>query len=380
MSEKKTANEVKKGLEGVVFDTTSISQVLAEKKSLYYRGYAVPDLAVHCRFEQVAYLLLHGELPSAKEEETFSASERKNRSISSKLRQTLALYPEPHHPMDAIRTAVSFLGMEDSRPSDQSPAGCYRRAIELLAKIPTCIAADSRLRSGLEPVSPRDDLGIAENFFWMCFGEEPNKDLARMFDATLTIYAEHGFNASTFTARTVSSSLADMYGAVAAAIASLKGPLHGGANEAVMHMLLEIGQPSKADAWLDKALAEKRKIMGFGHRIYRSGDSRVPITKQFRDTLAQQTGGERWVEISNRLEERMIAEKGIYPNLDFPAAPTYYMMGFDIDLFTPIFVMARTAGWTAHILEQLADNRLVRPLSHYSGMETRQLPQEFLSA
>lgn len=364
----------KKGLEGVVFDETSISKAMPEQKSLMYRGYWVHELAEQCSFEEVAYLLLQGELPSRSQLDEFCSLERKLRGISPALIDAIRLFPKSAHPMDSIRTGVSFLGMEDDHAWNNDRPENERKSLELLAKIPTIVACDYRIRSGKEPIAPRPDLSFSENFFHMCFGEVPDSEIVKAFDVSLILYAEHGFNASTFTARVVASTLSEMYAAVTAAIGSLKGPLHGGANEQVMHMLKEIGSPENARGWLLDALKNKKKVMGFGHRLYRIGDSRVPTMSKYRDRLAELTGNLSWVEMSKILEETMVSEKGIHPNLDFPAGPAYYMMGFEIDMFTPIFVIARVTGWAAHVMEQLENNRLVRPLSDYVGPAQRSIP------
>jgi len=283
--------------------------------------------------------------------------------------KVVELLPKNCHPMDSIRTAVSFLGTEDDRIWDK--ASNKDKAIRLLAKIPTLIAADYRYKKGLKPISPDKGLSIAENFFWMCFGEVPHAEVVKAFDASLTLYAEHSFNASTFTTRVITSTESDLYSATVGGVGALKGPLHGGANEAVMHMMLEIGSPEKAEAWIRQALAEKRKIMGFGHRVYKYGDSRVPTMKKYAQKMAEITGGQKWMQIYDILERVMVETKKIHPNLDFPAGPAYYMMGFDIPFFTPIFVMARTTGWSAHIMEQAQNNRIIRPLSEYVGSPER---------
>ncbi|MEQ8836024.1 MAG: citrate/2-methylcitrate synthase, partial [Lacipirellulaceae bacterium] len=270
-----------------------------------------------------------------------------------------------------VRTGVSYLGMEPDFAGADTPESAIRKGIGLIAKIPSIIATAQRVRRNQEPIAPRDDLSIAANFFHMCQGEVPEPELVKAFDGAMTLYAEHGFNASTFTARVIVSTLSDLCGAVSGAIAALKGSLHGGANEAVMHLLEEIVSEERALPWLEEALASKRKIMGFGHRVYRNGDSRVPTMSKYRDQLAELKGGQKWLEISRILETEMVARKNIHPNLDFPAGPAYYLMGFEIDLFTPIFVMARVAGWTAHVAEQLTENRLVRPLADYVGAEPR---------
>lgn len=361
----------KKGLQGVIFDTTSVSHVLPEQKSLYYRGYPVHELAEQCEFEEVAYLLFYGELPNAAQIADFTKQERAARGLSPGLMEVIKQFPTSGHPMDALRTAISYLGMEPEFAGADDAESAIKKGIGLLAKIPTIIAAFERCRRGEEFVPPKDDLSMSANFFHMCQGKVPEADVVKAFDGALTLYAEHGFNASTFSARVIVSTLSDLCGAVSGAIAALKGSLHGGANEAVMVLLEEIGSPEKALPWLETALSEKRKIMGFGHRVYRNGDSRVPTMTKYRDLLASSSDGQKWVEISKILETEMVARKNIHPNLDFPAGPAYYLMGFEIDLFTPIFVMARIAGWTAHVSEQLSDNRLVRPLADYTGAEPR---------
>ena len=361
----------KKGLQGVIFDTTSVSHVLPEQKSLYYRGYPVHELAEQCEFEEVAYLLFYGELPNAAQIADFTKQERAARGLSPGLMEVIKQFPTSGHPMDALRTAISYLGMEPEFAGADDAESAIKKGIGLLAKIPIIIAAFERCRRGEDFVPPKDDLSMSANFFHMCQGKVPEADVVKAFDGALTLYAEHGFNASTFSARVIVSTLSDLCGAVSGAIAALKGSLHGGANEAVMVLLEEIGSPEKALPWLETALSEKRKIMGFGHRVYRNGDSRVPTMTKYRDLLASSSDGQKWVEISKILETEMVARKNIHPNLDFPAGPAYYLMGFEIDLFTPIFVMARIAGWTAHVSEQLSDNRLVRPLADYTGAEPR---------
>ncbi len=364
---------VKKGLEGVVVDVSNISKVMPEINSLVYKGYPVQDLAENCSFEEVAYLLWHGELPNKSQLESLKAQEIKYRPISQDLISVIKKFPKFAHPMDTVRTGVSFLGMEDKRTWDSSEKTNLDKSLMLFAKIPTIIAADYRTRKGLEIIPPSPDLSFSENFFHMCFGEVPQKEVVRAFDVSLTLYAEHGFNASTFAARVVTSTNTDIYSAICGAIGALKGPLHGGANEQVMHVLKEIGDPSKARTWIETALTEKRKVMGFGHRVYRSGDSRVPTMKKYSSGLGKIKGETKWQEISEILEKFMVETKGIYPNLDFPAGPAYYLMGFDIDMFTPIFVMARITGWSAHVIEQVANNRIIRPLSQYEGPKERKV-------
>ncbi len=362
---------VKKGLEGAVIDQTSVSKVTPETNSLIYRGYPVDQLAQKCSFEQVAYLLWNNELPTQEELKQFENKERGYRTVSSEVAELIRLMPKTAHPMDVIRTAVSALGCQDPRIWDKNSNP--DKALQLLAKIPTCVAIDIRRRKGQAPISPRTDLSIAENFFWMCFEALPQPEIVKAFDASLTLYAEHSFNASTFAARVITSTESDIYSATVGGIGALKGPLHGGANEAVMHMMLEISDPAQAEAWMKNALAQKKKVMGFGHRVYKYGDSRVPTMKKYLQIMSQIKNETRWITMYEALETVMVETKGIYPNLDFPAGPAYYLMGFEIEFFTPIFVMARTTGWSAHIIEQTSNNRIIRPLSEYTGTAERSL-------
>lgn len=366
--------EIKYGLAGVVADETAVSKVMPETNSLTYRGYPVQDLATRCRFEETAYLIWNGELPTKAQLDEFNAKEKAQRGLSDTLIGIMRKFPAGAHPMATLRTAVSFLGLEDKEIADHATDQLYDRSISLYAKIPQIVATDFRLRNGKKPIGPDKNLGFSENFFHMCFGEVPKPEIVKCFDISMTLYAEHSFNASTFTARVIASSLSGVYSAVTGAIGSLKGPLHGGANEAVMHMLKEVGSPDGARAWMLTALREKRKIMGFGHRVYRSGDSRVPTMtdayKKMVDIIDTEEAKKYW-EISRILNETMVSEKGIHPNLDFPAGPSYYLMGFEIPMFTPIFVMSRITGWTAHVIEQLENNKLIRPLSNYVGKPQR---------
>ncbi len=363
---------IHQGLDGVVVDTTAISKVMPEINSLVYRGYPVQELAEHCSFEEVAWLIWHAELPNTAQLTEFQKSERSQRDISDDLLAVIQKTPRTAHPMDALRTAVSFLGAEDAELEKKPDAATnLKRSIAMLAKIPTMVAAFYRFRKGQEYIPPRKDIGFAENFFHMVFGKLPAPEVVKAFDVSLVLYAEHGFNASTFTTRVITSSQSDIYSAVVGGIGSLKGPLHGGANEAVMHLLLEVGESSRAKEWMLTALREKRVVMGFGHRVYKNGDSRVPTMTKYMRQMADFTGNKKWLEISDILAATMIEQKKIHPNLDFPSGPAYYMMGFDIDMFTPFFVMARITGWTAHIMEQQANNRLIRPLSQYNGAGER---------
>ena len=365
--------EIFKGLAGVTVDTTSVSKVMPETNSLTYRGYAVQDLAANCKFEEVAYLLWHGELPSRSQLRKFEKVERSRRNISRAHIDVIRQYPKRAHPMDTLRTSVSYLGTTETAWGGEPAERDRERAMNMLAKIPTMIATDYRFRRGLARKAPRADLSMSENFFYMCFGKVPPKEVIRAFDISLILYAEHSFNASTFTARVITSSRSDIYSAVTGGIGSLKGPLHGGANEAVMQNLLEIKTPARAENWLREKQANKQLVMGFGHRVYKQGDSRVPTMRAALEDLAAWKGETRWLEISDILQNIMISEKGIYPNLDFPAGPAYYLMGFEIDMYTPIFVMSRITGWSAHVLEQNASNSLIRPLSAYDGVRQRRV-------
>lgn len=285
----------------------------------------------------------------------------------------LAKLPDNCHPMDVVRTAISYLGAEDPEEDNSSPDANYAKSLRMFAALPTIVASDMRRRKGLEPIAPDSRLGYPENFLNMCFGEVPEPVIVEAFEQSMVLYAEHSFNASTFAARVVTSTQSDIYSAVTAAIGALKGSLHGGANEAVMHDMIEIGGADRAAEWLDGKVSRKEKIMGFGHRVYKNGDSRVPTMKAALARVAAMKDGQRWLDIYQVLESGMAAATGIKPNLDFPTGPAYHLMGFDIPSFTPIFVMSRITGWTAHIMEQAASNALIRPLSDYSGQPQRAL-------
>ena len=372
-----TDPEIHKGLAGVVVDTTVISSVNPETNSLLYRGYPVQELAAHCSFEEVAWLLWHGELPTSEELAGFESMERSLRALDDRTRRALDDVPVSAHPMDALRSAVSELGGLDVTLEQAGgildPGLNAGRAVYLFAQLPTIVAYIQRRRRGLEPVEPRGDLDYARNFLWLTFGEVPDDIVVDAFRVSLVLYAEHSFNASTFTARVIASTLSDVYSAVTGAIGALKGPLHGGANEAVMHAFDEIGSAEDAEAWLDAALAEKRKIMGFGHRVYKHGDSRVPTMKAALDKLVEHYDRRDLLALYEALESAMGERKNIKPNLDYPSGPAYHLMGFDTETFTPLFAAARVTGWTAHVLEQYAANSLIRPLSLYNGPAERHL-------
>ena len=359
--------EIKKGLVGVIADETKVSEVMPDINSLTYRGYAVQDLAEVCVFEEVAYLLLNGELPNKSQLAKFQEEERSNREISSNLKKVIQNYPKNAHPMDTTRTSVSHLGLEDSETATNTIEANYKKFIKIFAKTPTAVAANFRTRKGLDIIDPKKDLSFSENFFHMCFGKVPSKDVVKAFDVSLILYAEHSFNASTFTSRVITSTLADIHSAIVGGISALKGPLHGGANEVVMEMFFDIKEPENAEKYILNKIKNKDLIIGFGHRVYKKGDSRVPTMTKYYYKTADFYKNEKFPKISKILEETMIKEKNIFPNLDFPSGPTYYLMGFDVDFFTPIFVIARITGWSAHVNEQLKDNRLIRPLSKYTG-------------
>jgi 2-methylcitrate synthase len=369
------SDDIKKGLLGIIVDETEISKVMPEINSLTYRGYAAQDLCERCDFEEVAYLILNKELPNKKQLKEFEKELSKEITLSKNLIDILKKIPKNSHPMDVARTAVSVMGLEDKETKDNSPKANLRKAIRIFAKTPTALAAFYRLRKGKKIIAPKKRFSFSENFFHMCFGKVPNKEIVKAFDVSLILYAEHSFNVSTFTARTITSSLSDIHGAITGAIASLKGPLHGGANEEVMHMMKKIKKPENALKWITKALKNKNVVMGFGHRVYKSGDSRVPTMREYFKRVAIIKKDKTFEKIYDIVEKVMIKEKNIYPNVDYPTGPTYHLMGFDTDFFTPIFVISRITGWSAHIMEQHAANKLIRPLASYKGNKHRKVMQ-----
>ncbi|MDA8643573.1 bifunctional 2-methylcitrate synthase/citrate synthase [Candidatus Pelagibacter sp.] len=367
------SDEIKKGLLGIVVDETEVSKVMPEINSLTYRGYAAQDLCEYCRFEEVAYLILNKDLPNSIQLKHFEKEEKNNRELSKNLYEIIKHMPKKSHPMDVARTAVSVMGLEDKETADSSPDANMRKALRIFAKTPTALAAFYRIRKGQKIIKPKKDLSFAENFFYMCFGKVPQKEIVKAFDVSLILYAEHSFNVSTFTARTITSSLSDIHGAITGAIASLKGPLHGGANEEVMHMMRKIKKPENALKWINKALKNKEVVMGFGHRVYKSGDSRVPTMREYFGKVAKIKKDKTFEKIYDIVEKVMIKKKNIHPNVDYPTGPTYHLMGFDTDFFTPIFVISRITGWSAHIMEQHAANKLIRPLAKYKGSKHRKV-------
>ena len=369
------SDEIKKGLLGIIVDETEVSKVMPEINSLTYRGYAAQDLCAKCKFEEVAYLILNGELPNKKQLKDFEKQERKERKLSKTLLEDIKKFPKKAHPMDVARTAVSIMGLEDKETKDNSPKANLRKVMRIFAKTPVALAAFYRSRKGKKIIPPKNNLSFSENFFHMCFGKVPNKDIVKAFDVSLILYAEHSFNVSTFTARTITSSLSDIHGAITGAIASLKGPLHGGANEEVMHMMNKIKKPENAHKWINDALDNKDVVMGFGHRVYKSGDSRVPTMREYFGKVAKIKKDKKFEKIYDIVEKVMIERKDIHPNVDYPTGPTYHLMGFDTDFFTPIFVISRITGWSAHIIEQHSANKLIRPLASYKGSQHRKVIQ-----
>ena len=357
-----------RGLEGVVANETRLGDVRGQEGQLIYCGFDINELAGKVCFEEVIYLLWHNRLPNRTELAELKRGLAAERKLPDQIIQFLQATPKTALPIDVLRTAVSMLGLHDpSLVLDDTLEANQRRAISVVAKVGVIIAYFHRARNGLNLPSVRADLGEAAHFLYLLDGREPSAKKAETLDLAYVLHAEHGMNASTFSARVTISTLTDMYSALTAAIATLKGPLHGGANEGVIHMLQEIGSLDKVDAFVEKRLAEKKKIMGIGHRVYKVLDPRAPILRQKAVELTQELGETKWIEMSERIAALMKEKKGLYANVDFYSATFYYSLGIPTDLFTPIFAISRTAGWTAHILEQLAGNRLYRPLSEYVG-------------
>ncbi|HEX3871726.1 MAG TPA: citrate/2-methylcitrate synthase [Pirellulales bacterium] len=357
------------GLEGVVAGETAVSTI---EGGLHYRGYRVEELAEHGTFEETAYLLLHGELP--KPDELHDFHERLAAAADatpSEIVQMLRVIPAQADAMDVLRSGASLLAHWDPDADDNSHEANLRKAERLLAQLPVLVAARHRLLAGKEPVGPNASRPLAANFLGMLTRREPSERMIRALDVSLILYAEHEFNASTFTARVVASTLADLHSAITAAIGALKGPLHGGANERVLAVLQEVGSSDKAEAWVRDALAKKVRIMGFGHRVYKHGDPRAMFLKQLCGELAKETGHEDMEEMARVIEGIVQTEKGLPPNLDWPSARLYHYMGLAVELFTPLFVLSRVAGWSAHVIEQLDNNRLIRPRSRYTGHTSR---------
>jgi citrate synthase len=358
------------GLAGVIAGETKICSV-DPNAGLMYRGYDIHEMASQASFEEVAYLLINGELPDGKQLAQFTRQIASERVLPGAVIEMLRLFPRSSHPMDLVRTGVSMLGSFDEELNDNSHGANLRKAIRLIARVSTLVTDGWRISQGEEPLPERLDLTQAGNFFYKLNGDVPQDWQIRMLDTIFILYADHEFNASTFAARVAASTLADMYAAVTSACATLKGPLHGGANEESMKMLEEIKTPDRAEAWLKKKLAAKGKIMGFGHRVYKKGDSRVPVMREIGRDLGKRTGKEQWIAICEKLEEVMEREKQLYANVDLYAAPVFWMLGFAPELNTPLFATSRVAGWCAHVVEQHDNNRLIRPRSLYIGPPAR---------
>jgi citrate synthase len=355
------------GLRGVVVGQSTVSDVVGDKGELIYQGYNIHDLAKNSNFEEVAFLLWNKRLPNQSELEDLNQQLSKSYAIPGEVRELMKKAPRDADPIDTLRTAVSALESYDSTARDISADNSRKVAIKLTAQFATLVAATDRIRNGKDPIDPLPDANIATNFLYMLKGEKPSEHDAKLFDTCLILHADHELNASTFTARVVAGTLASVYASVVAAIGALSGPLHGGANTNVMKTLLEIGEVNNVEAFVKKALAEKRKMMGFGHAVYKTEDPRATHLRQFSKQMGERAGETKWYDMSRKLEEVMMREKGLYPNVDFFSASTYYMMGIPLDLYTPIFAVSRITGWTAHVLEQYADNKLIRPRAEYVG-------------
>lgn len=359
-----------KGLEGIVAATSSVSSII--DSVLTYQGYDIDDLADNATFEEVIYLLWNGRLPKQDELDQLTKELAENAEVPQEILEYMKAYPNGKvHPMAALRTAVSQLALYDDEADVMDEDANRRKAIRLQAKLPIIVTAFSRIRDGKEPIKPRTDLGFAANFLYTLTGEEPDEVAVRAFDKALVLHADHELNASTFTARVCVATLSDIYSGITAAIGALKGPLHGGANEAVMKMLMEIGSVENVEPYIRKALDNKEKIMGFGHRVYKNGDPRAKHLKAMSEKLTKLTGEPKWYEMSIKIDEMVSGEKGLLPNVDFYSASVYHSLGIKHDLFTPIFAVSRVSGWLAHILEQYADNRLIRPRAEYVGPDKR---------
>lgn len=367
MSTTKDSSAAAAGLRGVVAAQSKIGDVDGVNGVLIYQGYNIHDLAENSTFEEVVFLLWNARLPKKAELEDFKANFSKNYEVRSEIIEMMKTFPKDAVPMDVLRTTVSALDFYDADGHGTDRENAMHAAIRLTAKMPTLVAAWERIRNGKDVVKPDSSLNIAENFMYMLRGEKPEADEARMMDICLILHADHELNASTFTTRVVAGTLADIYGAVTAGIAALAGPLHGGANTKVMESLLQIGEVENVEPWLDKKLENKEKVMGIGHAVYKTEDPRATWLRKFSKQMGEKTGNMKWYEMSEKLEKLMFDKKGMYPNVDFYSASTYYMMGIPLDLYTPIFAISRIAGWTGHILEQYSDNKLIRPRAEYVG-------------
>lgn len=355
------------GLRGVVAAQSAIGDVNGEQGILIYQGYDIHDLAEHSTFEEVIYLLWNGRLPKADELEDLKNQFRESYEAPPQVIELMRQFPKDAEPMDVLRTSVSALDFFDKEGHGTDRENALRAAVKLTAQIGTLVTAWERIRNGLDVIAPDKNLSIAENFLYTMRGEKADADEARMFDIALILHADHELNASTFTTRVIAGTLADIYGAVTGGIAALAGPLHGGANTAVMKMLLEIGDADKIEPWLDDALAAKKKVMGIGHAVYKTEDPRATWLRKFSRQMGEKKGEMKWFEMSQKLEKLMHEKKGMFPNVDFYSASTYYLMGIPLDQYTPIFAVSRISGWTGHILEQYGNNKLIRPRAEYIG-------------
>jgi citrate synthase len=357
----------KAGLEDVVAGQSDICYIDGKEGRLVYRGYNIVDLAAHSSFEEVVYLLWEGHLPDANELQAITRELGETRALPDPVLALLHSLPKNTLPMDALRTAVSLLGIYDSEANVMTPEANRRKAARLTARIPTIVAAFDRLRNGREVVAPDPSLPLADNFLYMLHGSKPSPLHAHVFNVALVLHADHELNASTFSARVTAGTLSDMYSAVTSAIGTLKGPLHGGANEQVMRMLMAIGEVSKAEPWIKDALARKEKISGFGHRVYKTEDPRATILRRLSKQVGEEAHDLHWYEMLQVIERVVTAGKPLYPNVDFYSGSVYHQMGIATDIFTPVFAISRISGWTAHILEQYGNNRLIRPRAEYTG-------------
>jgi 2-methylcitrate synthase len=359
--------EVKVGLQDVVVATSEICSIDGARGILTYRGYDIRELADHATFEEVIFLLWNGRLPKREELEELQRQLADNRPVSPEIIDLLKRLPPPQHPMETLRTVVSALSLYDPEAEDMSLEANRRKALRLTAQMGTLVAAFGLIRQGKEPLSPVPQLSHAGNFLYMLQGRAPDPVVARWFDVALVLHADHSYNASTFAARVTASTLSDMHSAITSALGTLKGPLHGGANEQVMRTLLEIQTPERAESYVRELLAQKKKVMGFGHRVYHTEDPRAHVLRKMSKEIGQRAGQPKWFEMSKRIEDLMIREKHINANVDFYSASAYYVMGIPVDLYPLVFAVSRIAGWTAHVLEQYANNKLIRPLAEYTG-------------
>ncbi len=359
--------EVKAGLQDVVVATSAICSIDGQRGKLVYRGYDIHDLATNSNFEEVVYLLWHGRLPKRQEFDELKKDLAEHRPISPEMVDLLKRLPPAQHPMETLRTAVSALSLYDSEAEDMSEEANRRKALRLTGQMGTLVAAYGRIREGKGPIAPDPKLSHAANFLFMLQGKPPHEEDARWFDIALILHADHSYNASTFAARVTASTLSDMHSSITSAIGTLKGPLHGGANEQVMRTLLEIQTSDRAEAYVRNLLGQHKKVMGFGHRVYHTEDPRATVLRKMSEDLGRRTGQTKWFEISKKIEDLMIREKKINANVDFYSASAYYVLGIPVDLYPLIFAVSRISGWTAHVLEQYANNKLIRPLADYTG-------------